>query len=171
MTFDPAKMSISREQQMPAEWNRLTERIIGAAMEVHSNLGPGLREKLYELAMLRELTLRGLRWAQQVPFRVVYKEHDLGLQLVDTIVEDLVVLEFKAASVTEVDKAQLVGYLRFTGLPLGLLINFHVPHLKDGITRKINWPPTRASPAVRSTSTYSFSEPSASTSEPSVFSL
>jgi GxxExxY protein len=141
MEFDPSKMVAQRRDNLPDEWNRLTERVIGAAMEVHSLLGPGLREKFYELALLHELTKRGMRWAQQVPFRVIYKECDLGVQFVDTIVEDTVVLELKAAAVTEVDRAQLIGYLRFTGLPLGLLINFQVAHLRDGISRKINWPP------------------------------
>lgn len=169
MTFDPSKMAPTRDHGVPDDWNKLTERIIGAAMEVHTHLGPGLREKFYEMALLHELTLRGMRWAQQVPFRVLYKEKDIGIQLVDTVVEDLVLLELKAALVTEVDRSQLVGYLRFTGLPLGLLINFHVAHLKDGISRKVNWPPKHDSGVVRAISPPSSSASSVLTSPPSVF--
>jgi GxxExxY protein len=112
-------------------------------MEVHSHLGPGLREKFYEQAMVLELRRMGLRVGRQVPFRVFYKGEDLGIQTVDTVVEECVHLEFKAvAKVTETDLAQLVGYLRFTDLPLGLLINFNVASLrKGGIFRRINWPP------------------------------
>jgi GxxExxY protein len=169
MAFAPSKMTFREQpQSLPQEWNRLTERIIGAAMEVHTHLGPGLREKFYEHALLHELTLRGIKWDQQVPFRVLYKDKDLGIQLIDTVAEGLVILELKAATVTDVDKSQLVGYLRFTGLPLGLLINFHVARLREGIIRKINWPPKHEPGAVRIISPPS-SESSVLSSAPSVF--
>jgi len=144
--FDPSQMAVVRGDSIPDEWNALTSRVIGCAMTVHSALGPGLRESLYEEAMLHEMQLNGLHVAQQVGFRIVYKGREIGLQTIDLIVEDRVILELKSVvQVREVDSAQLVGYLRFTGLPLGLLINFHTPLLKDSIVRKINWPPAKTS--------------------------
>jgi GxxExxY protein len=128
--------------QIPAEINELTRRIIGAAIEVHKNLSPGLRENMYERALVRELTLAGLRVERQVPFHVHYKGEDLGVQIVDLIVEGLVIIECKSVDrLTDRDEAQLLGYLRFTGLPVGLLINFNVARLTTGITRRINYPP------------------------------
>ena len=113
-------------------------------MTVHTSLGPGLRETLYELAMMHEMRFNGLQVEQQVGFRVCFKGLDIGLPIIDLIVETKVILELESvAQLREIDSAQLVGYLRFTGVPLGLLINFHTPRLKDGIVRKINWPPAK----------------------------
>jgi GxxExxY protein len=125
--------------EVPSEWNGITERIIGAAMEVHTILGPGLLERMYEEALVYELGQRGLAVEQQFPVRIRYKEIDLSQQRLDLVVERLVVVELKAVErVSDVFLAQLVSYMRSARLPLGLLINFHTLHLKDGIYRRIN---------------------------------
>lgn len=141
MTFDPSRMRGVKGGDVPSELNALTERIIGGATEVHRQFGPGVREHICEKALLRELTLAGVRVETRVPFRVVYKGQDMGVQVVDMLVEDQVVVECKCVSqVTDVDEAQLLGYLRFTRLPIGLLINFKVVRLVDGLTRRVNYP-------------------------------
>ena len=123
---------------VPPEWNRVSEAVIGAAMEVHNILGPGLLEKHYEKAFVHELMSRGLRVRSQVPIRLTYKGIDLGEQFLDVVVEDLIVLELKSVEIVhDVHLRQLVSYLTASGLPLGLLINFNVARLKDGITRRV----------------------------------
>jgi GxxExxY protein len=125
--------------ELPLAWERVTGLIIEAAIEVHRCLGPGLLEKLYEEAMVRELRLRGRSLERQVRRTVLYKGEPIGEHVIDLLVDGLVVVELKAQeSVTEVHKAQLLSYLRATDLPLGLLLNFHVPKLIDGLTRRIN---------------------------------
>lgn len=124
---------------MPESWNDLTRRVIACAMEVHSALGPGFLERLYEEALLIEFAQRGISAERQVPVRVQYKNVDIGLQRLDLVVEGLVILELKAvAEVPNSALAQLTSYMRAADLPLGLLINFHVPRLKDGVYRRIN---------------------------------
>lgn len=128
----------SRLGDVPADWNRTSRSVIGAAIEVHSALGPGLLERLYEHAMIHELRLRGLRVERQVPFRVRYKGVDLGDQYLDLVVEGLLVVELKSVErVREEHLGQLTSYLRSSGLPLGLLINFNVARLKDGLHRRV----------------------------------
>lgn len=120
--------------------NKLTERIIGAAMKVHSTLGPGLLESAYEACLAYELANLGLAVERQKKQPVVYGDLKLeeGYRL-DLVVEGRVVVELKALSaVTDVHKAQLLSYLRLSKCEVGLLINFHVPHLRDGIHRVIN---------------------------------
>ena len=117
--------------------NNLTQRIIGAAIEVHRALGPGLLESLYETALCIELDERGIRYARQVSVPAHYKGRSLGDYTVDLIVEDLVVVEVKSvAHVLPVFEAQLITYLRLTRKRLGLLINFNTPLLKNGIIRR-----------------------------------
>lgn len=149
MSFDPDKMATLNPEGVPDELNRLSGTIIGAAIEVHTVLGPGLREQIYEAALVLELRRRGVSAARQTPFHVFYKDEALGLQVIDLVVESRVIVECKSvAAVTSVDQSQLLGYLRFTGLPLGLLINFNVARLKDGITRRVNWPPIPHPPGL-----------------------
>jgi GxxExxY protein len=115
----------------------LTEQIIGAAIEVHRALGPGLLESAYEECLCVELGLRGIRFQSQVGLPVVYKKHraDTGYRL-DLIVEDSVVVEIKAVErLLPLHEAQLLTYLRLSGMATGLLLNFNVPVLKDGIRR------------------------------------
>jgi GxxExxY protein len=117
----------------------LTQAIIGAAIEVHRVLGPGLLESAYEECLCHELELRGLRFRRQIELPVVYKgvRLDCGYRM-DVIVEETVVIEIKAVErILEVHEAQLISYLRLSGKEVGLLINFHVPVLKDGILRRV----------------------------------
>ena len=118
----------------------MTRKIIGAAIEVHKTLGPGLLESIYQACLQRELTSRNMQFVVQRPVPIVYK----GLKLdavyrIDLIVEDLVVVEVKSvAALAPIHEAQGLTYLRLTGCPAGLLINFNVPLLVDGIQRLIN---------------------------------
>lgn len=121
------------------ENEQLTETIIGAAIEVHRELGPGLLESAYEAALAHELELRGVRFARQKEMPVRYKGFliEVGYRL-DLLVEDQVIVELKA--VTEMHpiyEAQLITYMKLSKRRVGLLINFNVPRLKDGITRRI----------------------------------
>jgi len=117
--------------------NRITQRIIGAAIEVHRALGPGLLESLYEAALCIELDERRIRYARQVRVPALYKRRSLGEYTVDLIVEDLVVVEVKSvAHLLPVFESQLITYLRLTGKRLGLLINFNTDLLKNGIVRR-----------------------------------
>jgi GxxExxY protein len=125
--------------RVPKEWNEITNQIIGAAIDVHSLLGPGLLESLYEQAMVHEIGDRGLRVERQRPIRVRYKTHELGNIRIDLVVEELVVVELKCIErLAPVHAAQLLSYLRSADLPLGLLINFNHVLLTDGVTRRIN---------------------------------
>lgn len=118
--------------------NLLSEKIIGCAIEVHRNLGPGLLESLYEKAMCYEFGREGLRYKAQVVVPVLYKGTPLGEHRIDLIVEESIILELKAVEKNDpIFKAQLLSYLKITGLKLGFLLNFNVPFLKDGITRII----------------------------------
>ncbi len=122
------------------EHKELTESIIGAAIEVHRVLGPGPMESAYEECLCRELSLRGHTFLRQVPLPVSYKnvKLDCGYR-VDIVVEDAVVLELKAVEkTTPVHEAQLLTYLKLSGKKVGLLINFNVPVLKNGILRRVN---------------------------------
>ncbi|MBK8205770.1 MAG: GxxExxY protein [Planctomycetes bacterium] len=120
--------------------NGVTEKIIGAAKEVHRALGPGLLESAYLACLVFELTQSGLNCRSEISIPVRYKDVrlDCGYRA-DLIVEDLVIVELKAVErLLPVHDAQLITYLKITGLPLGLLLNFNVPLLKDGIRRLVN---------------------------------
>lgn len=119
--------------------NQLTHEIIGAAMEVHRVLGPGLLESAYEECLCHELDLRGLPYERQKPLPVAYKDvHlDAGYRL-DVLVDNLLVLELKAVeALLPIHEAQLLTYLKLGGWQVGLLINFNVPVLRDGIRRRV----------------------------------
>ena len=119
--------------------NKITGAVIGAAVEVHKSLGPGLLESAYEVALKKELELRGFRVRQQVGLPVVYKNEkvDLGYRI-DLLVEEKVVVEVKSVeALHDVHLAQILTYLRLSHRRLGLLINFNVKMLKDGIRRVI----------------------------------
>jgi GxxExxY protein len=120
--------------------NRITEDIIGAAIEVHREIGPGLLESAYEACLAFELGERKRKVARQVPLPLVYKDVklDCGYRL-DLLVDDLVIVELKAVdALNDVHKAQLLSYLKISGLNVGLLINFNVKMLKQGIVRVVN---------------------------------
>jgi GxxExxY protein len=120
--------------------NSITEQIIGAAIEVHRALGPGLLESVYEDCMAVELKLRSLPFERQKSVSLIYKDHPVGTDLkIDLLVAELVVVELKSvALLLPVHEAQLLTYLKLTQCLVGLLINFNVPVLKQGIKRMLN---------------------------------
>jgi GxxExxY protein len=120
--------------------NGITESIIGAAIQVHRALGPGLLESAYQACLAHELTKRNLRVEIQKPLPLVYEQVklDCGYRI-DLLVDGEVVVEIKSVDgVAPVHEAQVITYLKLSGCKLGLLINFNVPALKDGIHRFIN---------------------------------
>ena len=120
--------------------NLLTQQIIGAAIEVHREKGPGLLESAYESCLVHEFALRGLKYTRQIAVPLMYKGQVIDVAFrADLIIEDKVLVELKAVeSVLPVHKAQVLSYIRETQHRVGLLINFHVPKLVDGVTRIIN---------------------------------
>ena len=124
----------------PSTFSDVTREIIGAAIEVHRALGPGLLESVYQPCLQFELTAKKMRFVVQRSIPIVYKGMPLGTNYrIDLIVEDLVVVEVKSvAAIVAIHEAQLMTYLRLTGCPAGMLINFNVPRLVDGVHRKIN---------------------------------
>ncbi len=128
------------ENYLMMDINQLTGQIIGAAIEVHKTLGPGLLESAYEECLCLELSLRGFSYERQKEVPVKYKgvRLDCGYRL-DIVVSESVVLELKACDRLErIHQAQLLTYLKLAGIKYGLLINFNVPVLKDGIKRMVN---------------------------------
>jgi GxxExxY protein len=120
------------------ELERLSSEVIGAAIEVHRALGPGLMESTYEQAVCVELALRNISYLCQHVFAVEYKGQRVGEGRVDLIVDHRLIVELKAVeSLAPVHTAQLIAYLRATRNRLGLLINFNVAVLKDGIKRVV----------------------------------
>ena len=120
------------------KYEKLIAPVIGAAMEMHRELGPGLLESIYEECLCHELTAR-VKFQRHVPLPVHYKKAklDCGLQM-DIVVEDMVVIVVEAIErILPVHEAQLATYLKMSGKPIGLLINFNVPVLKDGIVRQV----------------------------------
>ena len=120
--------------------NELSKLIIGCAMKVHSNLGPGLLESAYEACLAYELSKAGLRFERQKPMPLIYEEVklDVGYRL-NLIVEGKVVVDPKSVeALTPVFMAQMITYLKLSGCKLGLIINFNVEHLRDGIKRIAN---------------------------------
>jgi len=118
--------------------NILTEKIIGCAIEVHRNLGPGLLESIYEKALCYEFGAIGLRYKNQVVIPIIYKGTSLGKHRIDILVEDEIIVELKAVDRNDpVFVAQVLSYLRLANKKLGLLINFNVTVLRKGIKRVI----------------------------------
>jgi len=117
----------------------LTSRVIGLAMEVHRALGPGLLESAYEECLCYELASHGIRFHRQVPLPVVFKSVRLDCAYrLDLAIEDMLVAELKTVDrILPVHEAQLLTYLRLSGRTTGLILNFHVPVLKDGIKRLV----------------------------------
>lgn len=120
----------------PKELDGLANKVIGAALEIHRHLGPGFLESVYEEALTIELDLRGVVFERQRPITVFYKNRPAGEYRVDLLVGGNLVVELKAVEkILPIHKAQLISYLKASGLPLGLLINFNEKLLKDGIQR------------------------------------
>ena len=128
----------------PPRVNQVSGMVVNGAMRVHSLLGPGLLESAYQACLARELKNRGLNVETQVGLPVVYEGEgvELGYRI-DLLVENLVIVEIKCVeAIHPVHEAQLLSYLRLSGKNVGLLINFHVARLKDGIKRMVdgrNW--------------------------------
>jgi GxxExxY protein len=140
-----ARIEVDKIQEIQASSQRqraddLSREIIGAAIEVHKHLGPGLFESAYEECLCYELGLRGIEFKRQVPLPLNYKGVwlECGYRL-DLLVEDLVVVELKAVEAIEtIHDAQLLTYLKLRNAWLGMIINFNVKLLKDGIRRLVN---------------------------------
>lgn len=117
----------------------ITEKVLGAAIEVHKHLGPGLLESTYEACLCHELEIRGLSFQRQVHLPLEYK----GLRVnaafrLDLVVEGKIIVELKSQEgIHPVHEAQLMTYLKLTGMRVGLLLNFNVPIMKDGIVRRV----------------------------------
>lgn len=124
----------------PSAVNSLTGRIIGCAMKIHSKLGPGLLESTYEACLDHELRKVGFEVARQHALPVIYDgiKLDCGYRI-DLLVDRRIIVELKSVdALAPIHEAQLLTYLKLAGLPLGLLINFNVLHLRDGIRRMVN---------------------------------
>ena len=137
---DPLFKTYSMRLPSPlsAEAEQVMTRIIGCAIAVHRSLGPGFLESIYRKAMCLELTAANLAYELEKPIFVKYRGFEISGQRVDLIVEEVIVVELKAISrFDDVHRAQLISYLRTTGLRGGLLINFRVPVLQKGLRRVV----------------------------------
>jgi GxxExxY protein len=142
--------TINRRDAETQSFNELTERVIGACIEIHRALGPGLLESAYEECLCHELSIAGISFERQKSLPVHYKnvKLDCGYRL-DLVVEQKVIVELKAIeNLMPIHEAQLLTYLKLSGLTLGLLINFNVPMLKNGIKRIVNNFQDSASPRL-----------------------
>ena len=120
------------------ELNEWTQQIIGAAIEVHRHLGPGYLEATYEEALVQELGLRSIPFTRQVSMPITYKGQVVSEARLDLLVRDEIVVELKAvAALQPIHTAQLISYLKAGAFELGLIINFNVPLLREGIRRVI----------------------------------
>ena len=120
--------------------NGIGNEIIGAAIEVHKELGPGLMESVYQYCLIEELSKRGLSVESELELPLVYKGKEIGKTFrIDLLVEDDIVIELKSVEeLKPIHEVQLVTYLKLTNKPIGLLMNFNVPLLTKGVKRKIN---------------------------------
>ncbi len=120
----------------PEQLDRTANAVIGAAIEVHRHLGPGFLESVYEEALSVEFGLRSIRFEKQKSVEVQYKGHSVGHSRVDLWVDDRLIVELKAVdTILPIHHAQLISYLKAMALPLGLIINFNVKLLKNGVQR------------------------------------
>jgi GxxExxY protein len=139
MDLENSNLTPSAGEQGRLRYEDLTGQIIGAAIEVHKAIGPGLLESVYEECLCHELKLRGLRFERQLVVPVVYKgvKLDYGHRL-DVMVEGTVILEIKSVDRHHpIFEAQLLTYMRLLQKPVGFVINFNVPILRTGIVRKV----------------------------------
>ena len=122
------------------ETNDLTYKVIGAAIEVHKKLGPGLLEKVYQECLLHELHKKGLNAEMEFPMSVIYDDIEINSGYrIDLLVENQLVVELKSVdSISDLHKAQILTYMKLGGYKVGLLINFNVTKLTNGITRFVN---------------------------------
>ena len=138
MSGQETKPGVAGNAEPDAVVDCLARRVIGAAIEVHRVLGPGLLESIYEEALCVELALAGIPFERQVPANVDYKQHNIGEARLDLLVGRELVVELKAVeSIAPVHIAQVLSYLKLKRLRLGLLVNFNVAELRQGIERVI----------------------------------
>lgn len=136
---EEAEIAEGRIRELPEETNRITGDIIAAAIEVHRVLGPGLLESVYERAMVTELGLRGMSFVRQLQVPTYYKDELVGESRFDLLVANHVVVELKSiAEVSDLHRKQVLAYLKAGGFEIGLLINFNVVRLVDGVRRIVN---------------------------------
>lgn len=129
---------VNERREPDEKCDALAKAIIGAAIEVHRHLGPGYLESVYEEAMAIECELRGIPIVRQRRIAVVYKGRRVGRARLDIVADEVLIVELKAIdSLAPIHTAKVISYLKTTGLRLGLLINFNVTLLKDGIKRVI----------------------------------
>ncbi len=130
---------MSSFEALPATMNQVSGLVVQAAFQVHEQLGPGLLESVYELCLAEELNMRRCAVERQVALPIRYKGRLLDAQLrLDLMVNDCVIVEVKAVdALLPLHEAQLLTYLKLTGVRLGLLLNFNVPRIRDGIRRLI----------------------------------
>jgi GxxExxY protein len=127
------------ERRLDDDVEALAHAVIGAAIEVHRHMGPGLPENSYRDALCHEFDLRGIAHRREVPIDIVYKRKCVGKGRIDILVSEILILELKVVEqLTPLHRAQAISYLRITKLQLALLINFNVEVLKAGIKRVIN---------------------------------
>lgn len=128
MHLDTLRMRVTKKYI-----NELAYKVVGCAIELHKNLGPGLLESVYETCFVDELQSNGLIVNRQVQVPIIYKGKDLGTSLIlDLLINDLIIVELKAVeTMIPVYKAQLLSYLKLTGKPKGLLINFNTVNITD----------------------------------------
>ncbi len=145
-----------RHQDVDPELNALATCVIGAGIEVHRQMGPGFSESAYEEAFCIELALQGISYRRQVRINLNYKGKPVGEGIIDLLIDEKLVVELKSvAQLAPVHEAQLVAYLKMTGLQIGLLMNFNVAILKDGLKRvvveksKTSAPPPLRSSAIK----------------------
>ena len=133
-----AKLLKPERHEPDREHDQFAHQVIGAAIEVHRQLGPGLLEGVYEKAMCIEFELRGIPFRRQSGVGITYKGRPVGKGKLDLLVGDCLIVELKAVEkLAPIHSAQMISYLRMTSRMLGLLINFNVPVLKEGIKRVV----------------------------------
>lgn len=133
-------MEKNKKERYVMEMNELTKLVIGASIEVHKHLGPGLLESVYQECLVKELRSMNILCKENVPVKVVYKGEELEkVFYVDVLVENCLIIKLKAIEyVLPVHKSQLLTYLKLSNIKTGLLINFNVSVLKDGLSRLAN---------------------------------
>jgi GxxExxY protein len=129
-------MKLKIVSNLTEKHEQLIQKVIGVAIEVHRHLGPGFIESIYERALYHELQLQGIPFEKQVDILVPYKDTSIPGQRLDLIIDEFLILELKAVEeIKPIHEAQLLSYLKSTGLKIGLIINFKVNQLKSGIKR------------------------------------
>jgi GxxExxY protein len=145
-------LNIHRGDAEARRFGDISDAVIGACIEIHQHLGPGLLESAYEECLCHELSVRGIPFERQKPLPVVYKSVrlDCGYHI-DLVVAQRLIVELKTVeALLPIHEAQLLTHLKLSNLPVGLLINFHVPVLKHGLKRIVNsFPEFSASPRLR----------------------